>query len=422
MPSRDKQVFPSIVVEIVERGTKAGHLDGQVAQSARGRHFAEIAFAGVLEERKSLVVQSHKGDVRVAVIVEVAKIQPHPGNKLAAFRQRHARIECDLLEFAAEVMKEKIVFSIVRYEDILLAIEVVVGHADTHALADLIADAPFLRDVAKRPVSVIQEEPVRLTFVRAGMAVVGDIAEVAECLLAVAPLHVVDDKQIQQAVVVDIYPGSGFSPQRTVLWIVRIAQTCLPRHVGEGSIAIVAVERVAVHAGDKDVRAAIVVVIAHGYADVVARSGESRRIGHVGEGSIAVIPEKPIAILRIVLLQGCDVGAIGKENVRFTVAVVIEHCDSAGHAFGRIFSGRLIIFQDEGNFLQFAANGAGRGGGVEQKKRCGHQAQNDRRRAKEFGKGHAAADYIKKEWLSPPLLVRTWRRSYCAPFLKTSSA
>ena len=41
------------------------------------RHLAKIAFARVLEEREGLIVQRHECDIGIAIVVEVAKIEPH---------------------------------------------------------------------------------------------------------------------------------------------------------------------------------------------------------------------------------------------------------------------------------------------------------------------------------------------------------
>ena len=75
--ARNKQILPSVIVEVIQSRAEAGHLHGQVAQPAGRRHLAEIALAGVLKQRKGLVIERHKGYIRVSVVIEIAKIQPH---------------------------------------------------------------------------------------------------------------------------------------------------------------------------------------------------------------------------------------------------------------------------------------------------------------------------------------------------------
>ena len=70
-------------------------------------------------------------------------------------------------------MKEEVVIRVVGDEEVGLAVEVVIGHADAHALADVIANAPLLRDVFEGAVALVEEELVRLAFVVARMAVIG---------------------------------------------------------------------------------------------------------------------------------------------------------------------------------------------------------------------------------------------------------
>src|ERR1700722_1155034 len=106
------------------------------------------------------------------------------------------------------------------------------------------------------------------------MAVVRDATIGTERLIAVFPLHVIDDEEVEQAVSVDVYPGCGDGPQRTVLRIAGAIETGLCCDIGESAVAIVVIERVLVEAGDEDVRMSIVVVVAHGHADVVASACE----------------------------------------------------------------------------------------------------------------------------------------------------
>ena len=72
------------------------------------------------------------------------------------------------------------------------------------------------------------------------------------------------------------------------------AQTGFCGDLCEGAIAIVVKELISVDVGQKQVRPAIVVIIAHRRAHAVTRSGHSGALRHVGECSIAVVVEEAI--------------------------------------------------------------------------------------------------------------------------------
>src|SRR5271168_2501078 len=101
------------------------------------------------------------------------------------------------------------------------------------------------------------------------MAVVAMAVTFADGLVVEIPLQVVDNDEVEQAVVVDIDPGGGDGPERSVLGV-GLVQPGFGGDVGEGSVAVVVVERVAVDARDENVFKAVVVVIADSDAGVVA--------------------------------------------------------------------------------------------------------------------------------------------------------
>src|ERR1700728_2509057 len=105
---------------------------------------------------------------------------------------------------------------------------------------------------------------------------------------------------------------------------------------------------------------AVVVVVRDRDAHIVAEASQARGIGHVGKHAVAVVAEQAVAVSRRLLFQGGDIGAVGKENVGTSVAVVIEDGHSAGHGFGSVLCGRLAVLQAEGDFLQFEPDGTGR--------------------------------------------------------------
>ena len=91
------------------------------------------------------------------------------------------------------------------------------------------------------------------------------------------------------------------------------------------------IERSAMHAGNEEVRVAIVVIVADGRAHVVSRAGQARFFGDVLEHSFAFIAEQAIGKLGGIFLQCGHVRAIGEKNIRPTVLVVVENGRSSSH-------------------------------------------------------------------------------------------
>src|SRR5579875_202503 len=90
MASADEDVFPPVVIQIVETRAEAGHAQSKSAEAGGRRHFVELAFTSVLKERKSLLGQSDEKDIGKAVVVVIAKIESHAGDELAIFGKSNA--------------------------------------------------------------------------------------------------------------------------------------------------------------------------------------------------------------------------------------------------------------------------------------------------------------------------------------------
>src|SRR5437764_1205451 len=130
-------------------------------------------------------------------------------------------------------------------------------------------------------------------------------------------------------------------------------------HICESAVTIVVKECISMHAGDEDIRKAIIVIISDSDADVISCSGKSGGLSYVGERRIAIVPEEAIAIFGRVLSECGDVRTVGKEDVRVPIAVVIQNGDSTAHRFWCITGTSLVILKNEGKFLKYEANSAG---------------------------------------------------------------
>src|SRR5947209_14655152 len=159
------------------------------------------------------------------------------------------------------------------------------------------ADAPFRGHVLKRSVPLVEKQLIGRALVIARVAVIGLAFVRAQRLQVILPLHVIHDEQIEQTVVVYVYPSCRDGPERAVFGVVPAIEAGFLCDVGECTVAVVVVERVAMDAGDKDIRMAVVIVIADGEADIVTGAGQTGSVGYVREDAIAIVAKKPIAVL-----------------------------------------------------------------------------------------------------------------------------
>ena len=71
------------------------------------------------------------------------------------------------------------------------------------------AKAGFDGSVTKRPIAVVEEQLVGSRLVHFGMAVLAMSVAFANRLVIDIPLQIIDDDQIQQAIVIDVDPRPG---------------------------------------------------------------------------------------------------------------------------------------------------------------------------------------------------------------------
>ena len=171
----------------------------------------------------------------------------------------------------------------------------------------------------------------------------------AEDVPADVPIEIAGDEQVQPSIVIVIEESGGGRPATG-------ADARLRRHIGERSIAVVAVEGVPPIARDVEIRESVVVVIAdgHAHAVVVPGAGETRRGCHIRETAVAVLPIQPVPIRRIptgeVGGEFCGIvqlPAVNQEDVEKAVVVVVEQGHAAAHGFDQVFLRRRGIAMRE---------------------------------------------------------------------------
>ena len=189
------------------------------------------------------------------------------------------------------------------------------------------------------------------------MAVIAVTLNVAGRFVVKLPLQIVDDHQIQQAVIIDVHPNTAHRPQWPIFGI-GFVETSLGRHIREGAIAVVVVKRIAVNAGDEDVFVPVVVVITDGDTHVIADTSQSGLLGDVREVPLAVVLKKAVRVFRRGLLERLNVRPVGEKDIQLAVVVVVEHGHATDHGFGRMTLGGFATIEREANRLVSKLNGA----------------------------------------------------------------
>src|SRR5206468_3052389 len=122
----EEQIAPAVVVEIAHSQAPSGQWASLQLKPRRLRDvLEERPLADISKKQKSVV--HHAGDDQVGqpVVIEIAEVRTHPGDRLAVIAQCHAGFESAFLECAvAAVVKQKAAHGIVGDEYIGEAIPV----------------------------------------------------------------------------------------------------------------------------------------------------------------------------------------------------------------------------------------------------------------------------------------------------------
>src|SRR6202044_1868846 len=115
------------------------------------------------------------------------------------------------------------------------------------------------------------------------------------------PLEIAEHDQVQQAICVQIDPGSSGGPTAS-------AHSSLLRHVCKSAVPIVVVELVASVGSDIEVLVSIVVIICGGDTHAVAGALQSRALGHVLKRSVLLLVVEAIPIRRSAFFRNGSLG------------------------------------------------------------------------------------------------------------------
>src|SRR5260221_188858 len=302
-------------------------------------------------------------EVLEAAAVDVGGVDGHACFVAAVFAGGDAGDEGDVFEGAVVIVEEKKIGpGVVGDGDVGPAVAVEIGENDAHAFCFGLADAGGIADVGEGTVVIVVVELQFLAAIVAGIAVgaiAGTFLAAPEIVFG-RPVDVIENDEIEIAVVVVIEPGGAGGPAAFV------GDTSFCGDIGEGTVAVVVIKDGAVVAGDVEVGKAVVIVIGDGDSlAVVIFRGDAGLIGDIGECSVTVVviergTERVIGLVKI--------GGAGLDEIEVheAVLIVVESGDAGAHGFKiELFFGLGGVLEkgDAGLFANVGeADGGGRGG------------------------------------------------------------
>ena len=190
-------------------------------------------------------------------------------------------------------------------------------------------DAGRLAHVGERAVAVVVEQlheagrqAARPAVDRHALpAAIGAFARLGQLLER--RVEIARDQQIEAAVAVVVDPRAAAAVAGR-----GRRQPRLRRHVGEGAVAVVAIQGVVAVAGDEQVVEAVVVEVADGHRRRPAGAGQSGFRRDVGEGAVAVVLVEAIGGFG---RRGLQPGPAQHQHVEPAVVVVVEERHAAAH-------------------------------------------------------------------------------------------
>src|SRR5712664_102342 len=109
------------------------------------------------------------------------------------------------------------------------------------------------------------------------------------------PANIIRHKEIEETIIIHIDPSSSDRPHFSV-GRVDSSQARFFGDILKSSVTLVAVKKVSVYAGDKQIDKAVVIVVCGGRAHGITLAGQTGFFGDVREGTIAIVSEKPVVV------------------------------------------------------------------------------------------------------------------------------
>src|SRR5229473_3114309 len=313
----NENVGPAVVVH-VEKPAAPAEILGMLPEAALVSGVLEIGAAEIVVKRGCVAGKICFDEIEIAVEIIIGGGDAHARLGLAVGAESAACFYGDVGESAVLlILIESAGGGIVGDVNVRPAVVVEIGgeHAEAEGAVGL-QDAGFFADVAERSVAVVVIENV-FAAVESRRAGFGD-----RCGLQIE-IDVIGDEEIEVAVAIVVDESAAGVP---ALASARDARFFAD--IGEGVVAIVVVEDIFSEVGDEEIVEAVVIVVAD--ADSLSPAG-MKQAGFgsdVSESTVAVVLEK---VRSGFLASGktFEAPAVDEENVQPAVVIVIVESGAA---------------------------------------------------------------------------------------------
>src|SRR6266567_4650782 len=242
----DENVLPAVVIEVEKLYAKGKKRNTDWPKVRRASHVGEFAVVVVVVEVVAVVGKIRLNDVGPAVVVVIGGVNAHAGLFFAVGAVGCAGLSANFRESAlAIIVVEHAGRGIVGDVKIEAAVAVVVEPDDAQSVIGVRINVQLFSDVTKSAVAVVVIKAVASTSQATRPARNRDSSILAEWAFAKfrqvfeIEIDVVNDVKVEIAVVVVIAECRAGSPTAFV------PDTGFLGDIGEGSVAIVAVEHAA---------------------------------------------------------------------------------------------------------------------------------------------------------------------------------
>src|SRR3954468_21720064 len=150
----------------------------------------------------------------------------------------------------------------------------------------------------------------------------------AEFVLRFVEFHEAADKQVEAAIVVVIEPHRTRCPSRT-------GDSGTRGDVSKRAVAVVVIENTSSILRHKKIGKAVTIVIADCDAHTVAAGSDSGALGHIAESAIAIVAIEDIAKRRLRIIE-IALAAVDEVNVHPTVIVVVDEPAAGAGGLGEV--------------------------------------------------------------------------------------
>ena len=140
--------------------------------------------------------------------------------------------------------------------------------------------------------------------------------------------QVIGDKEIQQAISVDIRKGRARAP-------IRALDSSLARNVGEGAIRVVSVEGIAAEIGHVEILVSIVIDIPNGRASAISPVRDTRRNAHICKLPIGSLAVENIGLRARLAGPGGVSMPLDQVEIQQAISIVVEPRRPADHRLGQ---------------------------------------------------------------------------------------